>query len=349
MTAANPDDPERFYGSPPPAKPADPPAGAPPRGPRRDPDRGYSAPGPGPGRDYSNYGERAPEPTRRFEAPYAERAPEPTKHFEAPYAERAPERSRRHEPPDEYAAAPTGSLPPPPRKRRRWGLRLGIVLGILVVLLVAADRVGVVIAERTAATKVQQEQGLPQKPSIGIDGFPFLTQVANHDFSHVTVDIRGLEPTGVPITDLHADLYGVHVDSSFNGGTADTVDATAQLSYSDISAAVTKEAGVGQVTVAEGTGGQLKASFGIAGVNVSATVAVTLAGPNTIKLTTGQVQTPLSGFGISIPDTSGFTVSIPLGTLPFGIQLTGIQTTANYVGITATGHNVPLQQSSSTG
>lgn len=338
MTAANPDDPDRFYGSPTPPRPADPPAGAAPGRAYRDPNYreptyrepiSHEPPGGGypssPPRGYSNYAERAPEPTLRYEAP------EPSNY--------APS----------MTPSPSEELPPAPRRRRRWVRRLVITLGILLVLLVAADRVGVIVAQNVAATQVQKEQNLPQKPGISIKGFPFLTQVANRDFSHIAVDIHGLPSTGVPITDLHADLYGVHVDSSFNGGTADTVNAVAQLSYSDISAAVNKQIGqgFGQITVSEGTGNQVMASYSIAGVSLSASVSITIGPNNTINVKTGQVNTPLSGL-LSLGNTS-FSTSFSLGNLPFGIQLNGIQVAKNYVGITATGHNVPLQESSSSG
>jgi hypothetical protein len=332
VTAANPDDPDRFYGSPKPPRPADPPAAEAPGRAYREPtyrEPTYREPSGGgypssPPRGYSNYAERAPEPTLRYEAP------EPS----------------RYEP--SMTPSPSEELPPAPRRRRRWVRRLVITLGILLVLLVAADRVGVVVAQNVAATQVQKEQNLPQKPGISIKGFPFLTQVASRDFNHIAVDIHGLESTGVPITDLHADLYGVHVDSGFNGGTADTVNATAQLSYSDISTAVNKQIGqgFGQVTVSEGSPGQLKASYSIAGISVSASVAITVGPNNTINVKSGQVQTPLSGL-INLGNTS-FSTSFSLGNLPFGIKLDGIQIAKDYVGVTATGHNVPLQESSSS-
>ncbi|HEY3868530.1 MAG TPA: DUF2993 domain-containing protein [Actinocrinis sp.] len=342
MTAANPDDHDRFYGSPPPPRPADPPDGAAPGRAYREPT--YQEPSGGgypssPPRGYSNYSERAPEPT------YAQRAPEPTLRYEAPEPT-----MRRGEPPEYAPSTPSPSAGlPPPRKRRRWVRRLAITLGILLVLLVAADRVSVIVAQNVAATQVQKEQNLPQKPGISIKGFPFLTQVASRDFSHIAVDIHGLQSTGVPITDLHADLYGVHVDSSFNGGTADTVNAVAQLSYSAIDTAVNQqiEQGFGQVTVSEGTGNQLQASFTVLGVSVSASVSITVAPNNTIDVKSGQVNSPLSGL-LNLGNTS-FSTSFQLKNLPFGIQLNGIQVTKNYVGVTATGHNVPLQASSSNG
>ncbi|HEX5269893.1 MAG TPA: DUF2993 domain-containing protein, partial [Gemmataceae bacterium] len=76
----------------------------------------------------------------------------------------------------------------PSRRGRRWL----IALGVLIVLLIAADRIGVAVAESTLASQIQKDQKLSQKPGVSISGFPFLTQVASRNFGHVAVDIRGL-------------------------------------------------------------------------------------------------------------------------------------------------------------
>ena len=64
-------------------------------------------------------------------------------------------------------------------------------------LLVAADRIGRVVAENKVAAKVQSSQHLANRPAVHIEGFPFLTQViANHyravklDSDHLTVGSR---------------------------------------------------------------------------------------------------------------------------------------------------------------
>jgi DUF2993 family protein len=57
--------------------------------------------------------------------------------------------------------------------------KLLIAVIILVGLLVAADRVGAVVASHEIASQVQTAYNLPSKPSVTVRGFPFLTQVAS--------------------------------------------------------------------------------------------------------------------------------------------------------------------------
>ena len=229
----------------------------------------------------------------------------------------------------------------PGRRGRGWL----IALVVLLALLIAADRVGVAVAESTLASQIQKDQKLSQKPGVSISGFPFLTQVVSRDFGHVAVDIRGLNASGVPISDIHADLNGVHVSSGYNSATVDTITATAILTYSDLSKAVEDQvAGIGTVTVSEGTGGQLKATYDLAGLSASAEVAVTLLPGNQLELKSGKIDTPLSGLGLTAPE--GFDVKFSLAAIPFGIQLKSLNFTPSAVDIAATGHNVSLSQTS---
>ena len=239
---------------------------------------------------------------------------------------------------DQTPAAPAPPAYAAPR-RRRHTRRWIIVAVVLVGLLVGADRVAAAVAESTLASKIQSSQKLSQKPSVSIDGFPFLTQVIARHFGHATIDIRGLVASGVPISDIHADVTGVHVSSGYNSAMVDTLVATAMLNYSDLSSAVTNLAGIGQVQVSQGTGGQLKATYSLVGIDVSAQVAVSLLAGNTIELKSGAIDTGLLG---SLTTPAGFDVKIPLGNLPFGMQLKDLAVTSTAVDISATGHNVSL-------
>src|ERR1700731_1002361 len=72
----------------------------------------------------------------------------------------------------------SGQQPPPgrsrPRRRRRRGRGLIITLIVLIGLLVAADFGGKAFAENAIASKFDSS-GLGVKPSVNIEGFPFLT------------------------------------------------------------------------------------------------------------------------------------------------------------------------------
>jgi LmeA-like phospholipid-binding len=273
-----------------------------------------------------------PEPSDRYYgySGYPEQNPEPT----TPYAY-----------PEDTAFPAAARAPRPRRRGRRWIIALVILLG----LLVAADRIGVVVTENVLASQIKKDQNLSQTPGVSIDGFPFLTQVVSRDFSHVTVDIRGLVASGVPISDIHADLNGVHVSSGYNSATVDTLTATAILNYSDLSKAISNQVeNIGTVTVSEGSGGQLKATYSILGASVSAQVAATLLPGNTIELKSAGVDAGGLGGLVQAVTPTGFDVKIPLGTLPFGIQLKSLVLTSTAADIIATGHNVALSQTTAT-
>jgi len=233
-----------------------------------------------------------------------------------------------------------------PRRKRRWGRRWIIALVVLLGLLVGADRVTAAVAENQLASKIQQSQKLSQKPSVSIDGFPLLTQVLSRDFGHATIDINNLvDQSGVTISHIHADLRGVHVSSGYNGATVDNLASTASLTYSAISTAVSKQAGIGQATVTQGTGNQVKVSYDLLGVAVTADVDVNLLSGNVLEFKAVKLNTPVGGFGLN---ANLFDSKIPLTGLPFGMQLKALQITSAGVDITATGQNVVLTGNSVT-
>lgn len=238
--------------------------------------------------------------------------------------------------------SPVATMRRAPRQRRR-GLGCLVALAILLALLIGADRVAAAVTENQLAAKIQSSQKLSQKPSVSIAGFPFLTQVISRHFDHATVDIDNLDARGVPIQHIHADLRGVHVSSGYNSATVDTLTGTATLSYDQVSATLSKDAGIGQINLSQGTGNQVKATYGILGVNVSADVAVKLLTGNQIEFKTTAIHTPLSNLGLN---TGGFDVKVPLGGLPFGMQLKDLQVTSTGVDISADGQNVLLTGSS---
>jgi hypothetical protein len=230
---------------------------------------------------------------------------------------------------------------PRPRRRRHRGRNWTIVLVVLIGLLIGADRVAAAVAENQLASKIQQSQKLSQQPSVSIGGFPFLTQVLSRNFGHATIDINNLNSRGVPISHIHADLRGVHVSSGYNSATVDTLNSTASLTYAAISTAVTNNAGVGPVTIAQGSAAdQVKAGYNLAaGVAVTADVQVNLLSGNVLEFKGIKLHTALGTIGLN---QNLFDTKVPLTGLPFGMQLKTLQITAAGLDITATGQNVAL-------
>lgn len=238
-----------------------------------------------------------------------------------------------------YEDEPPVGLPRRAPRGRRRGIGCLVALVVLVALLIGADRVAAAVTESQLAGKIQTSQNLSHKPSVSIDGFPFLTQVLSRHFDHATVDIDDLDARGVPIKHIHADLRGVHVSSGYNSATVDTLTGTATLGYDQVSTTLSKQAGIGQITLSQGAADQVKATYGIAGVDVSADVEVRVLSGNRIEFKTTAIHTPLSNLRLN---TGGFDVKIPLNGLPFGMQLQGLQVTATGVDFSATGQNVVL-------
>ena len=239
------------------------------------------------------------------------------------------------------------AAPSKPKRRRRRGTKWLIVIVVLLGLLVGADRVALVIAQNQLASRIQSSQHLSQKPGVSISGFPFLTQVIGRDFPHATVDIHGLNANGLTITDLHADLRGVHVNSGFNAANVDTLQATAQVSYTDIAKALASQLSVGgvqigTVQVTDVSSSEVKAGYSVLGVAVSVTVDVSLVqGANTLEFKSVSFDSPLS----SVFTPQNFDVKYPLGALPFGMNLTRLTLTPSEMDVTASGSNVNLSQS----
>jgi hypothetical protein len=232
------------------------------------------------------------------------------------------------------------AVPVRQRRRRHRGRNLTIALVVLLGLLIGADRVAASVAESQLASKIQQSQKLSQKPAVSIGGFPFLTQVASRDFGHATIDIHDLDARGVPISHIHVDLTGVHVSSGYNSATVDNLVGTASLTYAAVSTALTKDAAIGQVTVAKSsTAGQVTAAYSLVGVQVTADVQVTLLTGNVLEFKAVKVHSDLGTFGL---DQNLFDTKVPIAGLPFGMQLRTLQLNASSVDITATGQHVVL-------
>jgi hypothetical protein len=88
--------------------------------------------------------------------------------------------------------------------------RLVIALVVLAGLLVVADRVGVVLAERALATQIRTEMDLDQTPDVSIRGIPFLTQALRGRYQEVRVGLPDVDSGALQDIGVDARLLGVH-------------------------------------------------------------------------------------------------------------------------------------------
>ena len=221
------------------------------------------------------------------------------------------------------------------RRRRRWPW---ITLIVVVLVLVGADRAANAYAENRMASQIQSSLALSGKPTVTIQGFPFLTQLAAETFN--TVDVNASNETAGPggqleIASLTATLHGMHIHGT-NSATVDQFTASALVTFT----ALAHAGGIPQgITLAPAGPNQLKATVDILGFSSDATAKVTQVGNDKINV-------KITDFGGVPADVLGsltdFTFSIPK--LPAGVKIQSISITQQGLRVTATGQNTTLSK-----
>ncbi len=229
------------------------------------------------------------------------------------------------------------------RRRGRGPLVAVITLVVLVVLLVASDRVANAIAENEMASQIQSSLGLSGKPTVTIEGFPFWTQLIARDFR--TVDISASNETVnasdvggglLEIASLSATLRGTHIHGR-SSATIDQFSASALVTFTALGSAGGIPSGI---TLSAAGPDRIKATVNVAGLfSDSAVAQVSQAGPDAINVRVVDAGgIPASVLG-SLVD---FTVRIPK--LPAGVTIQSVSVTQQGVRITATGRDTTLSQ-----
>lgn len=234
--------------------------------------------------------------------------------------------------------------PAPYRGRRHPARRLVIALFsllVLLVVLVVADRVGNAIAENDFASQAQKS-GFPVRPSVGITGFPFLTQLAARDFREVRFSAHDVPAGPLSISSVNATATGVHVNSSFNRATVDHIAGSGLVTFAALTGAATGGSGG-----SGGSGGPGIVSMTAAGpdrVRISAgpvteDARVQRAGPDTISVQMVNNGDLLSGI---LSSFGSFSFTVPK--LPAGMQVTGVRVTAQGVVVSFAASRAQLTQ-----
>lgn len=224
------------------------------------------------------------------------------------------------------------------------GRRLGILFVVLVVLagvLLGADSIARSYAENRVASQLQQ-QGFRTKPTVTIEGFPFLTQALSRDFGEVQIATGSITEGSLEIRSINATLNRVLVNSSFNGGTITSLTGTAHITFPALASAMTSQVSSlsslanGSLTLSAASSNEVKATVAMDGFDQIAVWRVTVPEPREIgiQLVSGADTPPLSLLrGIS-------SITIPVPYLPMGLGLTSIVVTASGLVAAVTGHNV---------
>lgn len=222
-----------------------------------------------------------------------------------------------------------------------------VLVVIVVLLLIAADRIGHAVAESRVAAKVQSAQQLTDRPSVTIEGFPFLTQVISNRYHAVRLTAKDVEVgTGssrIQISTLSARLTGVRATGNYSGVNAQAVHGTATVTYQQLSQVIGLDlayAGAGRV--------QARKSVTALGRSVTATVSAMVNIADGDLLTFSGVKVgPVDG-GLTLPQvaidqlTSLFSKQLSLHGLPFQLRITALVAGPSGVAVSASASNVTL-------
>ncbi|WP_195909142.1 DUF2993 domain-containing protein [Microlunatus sp. Gsoil 973] len=133
-----------------------------------------------------------------------------------------------------------------------------VALGLVLVLLVAADRVAPRLVGDRIGSTLQTVLGTPARPVVRIGGVPFLTQVATRHFRHISITARDVPVPGnggrLTIAELDAGLSDVRAAAGYRRLTVGRFAGSATIGYATLSEAagapVTYDAeGDGQLTM----------------------------------------------------------------------------------------------------
>ena len=232
------------------------------------------------------------------------------------------------------------------RRRRRLVPWL-IVLVVLAVLVVGADRGGAAFAEYTASSTIQRSKHVPSRPDVSIAGVAFLTQLAAGDFHHVTVTAHDVpvqrNANVLTLAQVRAVLHEVHVSNGFSTVRADTADATALVDYAELSHRVgspVRYAGRGRISTTR--------KLTVAGSTINVTIS---AHPQLRNNSLGFGAPSVGGLGalsglvnqaLSSAGGAGgaLNLSVPLRDVPFNLQARSISADARGVTVVFTGRDL---------
>ncbi|MEW2219976.1 DUF2993 domain-containing protein [Streptomyces sp. NPDC006990] len=233
-------------------------------------------------------------------------------------------------------------------------LRTGLViLVILTGLFVAADRVAVNLAEDKVAEKLKGQLGSASSgdPSVSIEGFPFLTQVAGKQLDKVKVDVEGVTATAndrqVRLSRITMEALDVKLSNNFSTAVADRATGTVHLSYADLSKAA--DDGVRVSYGGKSTSGkdQVKVTAGIVLPVVGRTIersvysTVSVTGGDTVRLHADEVPgSKVPGVEDAIRKKIDFDRRIDR--LPDGLRLEKVEATKSGVDVSMAGTDVRL-------
>jgi hypothetical protein len=231
------------------------------------------------------------------------------------------------------------------------GVRIAlIVAGVLVVLLVIADRILVRVVTSQISDRAKRAENLSSRPDIDIRGFPFLTQVIAGRYQDVRFDVRGYTRSGPRVDDVSGTLSGIRLPlgDAIRGHVGslpvDRVRARVFLTFADLNAYLAGQRSPVTVSAA-GSALRISGSVSFLGrsypLSASADLGVQPAAVTFTPRSFGTSSAPLTS-GLGEFAARLLTVTVPVEGLPFNLRLRSATVSPTGVTVVADGTNVVL-------
>jgi len=230
--------------------------------------------------------------------------------------------------------------------------RLLIVLVVLAALLVAADRIGVVVAQNRLASEIQQQLDLDAKPDVSIRGIPFLTQAIRGTYKDIRMQLPDVDAGDVHDLSVNARLQGAHVSlSDALGGNVDRIpvdqiSGTLLIPYDQLARA----SGISGLTITrEGDSLRLTGSVQVLGRSIKAD-AVGRVEVNDGRIAINAEQAEVAGIPVpkAVLDEAARLLSFRVQpqNLPLNLRITAVHLTDTGLLVDAVSDDVVLRPDS---
>jgi LmeA-like phospholipid-binding len=237
----------------------------------------------------------------------------------------------------------------------RRGLIVTVV--ILVMVLIAADRIALAVAENQIADRVQKSQDLASQPKVSIKGFPFLTQVLGGRYHEVEVSVRDVTRNDLTVDRLTVRAHGVSVPLSkvMSGSVSevpvDRADAVVLLGFANLNSYIHSQLGEVLTVSADGKNLKLTGTLPVPPrISLSAQARIDVTGSAITLRPVGVagVLARMPGMSVATGVVEQFlTVRLPISQLPFGIQLRAATVTPAGLLIAASASGLTIRAPSS--
>lgn len=227
-------------------------------------------------------------------------------------------------------------------RRRRRLLAPALVVAAPLLILTAADRLTLVLAQRSVADSVQETGFGGGRPEVSIKGFPFLAQKARHRIEHAVLSAGDIDAGDrLRISRFEVTARDVRTDPGATG-VIGTVTGTATVGFADLAEA----AGRPGLELSAAGREKVAVNADVPLVAGAATARVTKQGDG-IRIHEVQVSgtggpNDLAELGdlIGIADLGALDVTVPVRGLPLGLAFNSLSVTSDGIVLRIAARNV---------